>query len=246
MSTISQDLLAKLRTFDTPTVCNLIELFEVRPQNTGYMDARIQACFPEMPPMVGLAATATFRAAAAPRAGDVYTAIDSQVERFGELSGPAVVVFQDLDTPSVAATFGEVMCTTYQAFGAVGLVTSGTGRDLDQVRALGFPTFTNGTVCSHGYPQIIDAHVPVHVGGLTIFPDDLLHGDRNGVTTIPREIVSELIDIGDAFVAAEGIILEAMREEPGSVKRLRKARAESRDRIAELRAQVSRACRTDQ
>ena len=34
------------------------------------------------------------------------------------MPGPGVIVFQDLDDPSAAATFGEVMCTTYKAFGA--------------------------------------------------------------------------------------------------------------------------------
>ncbi len=34
-------------------------------------------------------------------------------------------------------TAGEVMCSSYQAFGAAGLITSGAGRDLDQVEALG-------------------------------------------------------------------------------------------------------------
>lgn len=240
MTEISQEVLTKLRSFDTPTVCNLIELFAVRPQNTGYMDGRIQACFPEMPPLVGFAATATFHAAAPPWTADAYTTVDHQVARFEELSGPAVVVFQDLDVPSVGATFGEVMCTTYQAFGAAGLVTSGAGRDLEQVRALGFPVFTGGTICSHGYPQIVDVHVPVHVGGLTIFPDDLLHGDLNGVTTIPRDIAAELVEIGPAFTAAESIVLQAMREAPGSLQRLREARAESSARIAELRARVAR------
>jgi regulator of RNase E activity RraA len=241
MPTISPEVLERLRTFDTPTVCNLIELFEVRPQNTGYMDARIRACFPELPPMVGFAATATFRAAAPPRDGDVYAGILGQVGRFEELSGPAVVLFQDLDSPSVGATFGEVMCTTYQAFGAVGLVTSGAGRDLEQVRAMEFPVFTSGTICAHSYPQIIDVHVPVHVGGLTLYPDDLLHGDVNGVTTIPREIAAELVDVGVDFVAAEGVILDTLRSEPASIQRLREARAESKVRIEELRARVSRA-----
>lgn len=57
-----------------------------------------------------------------------------------------LVVFQDLDNPAVVATFGEIMCTTYKAFGAVGLVTNGPGRDLDQVRAINFPTFTDGAM----------------------------------------------------------------------------------------------------
>lgn len=240
MTTLSQQVLEKLRAFDTPTICNLIELFEVRPQNTGYMDARIKACFPEMPPMVGFAATATFSGAAPPRKGDVYSSTDIQVERFAALSGPPVVVFQDVDNPPVAATFGEVMCTTYQAFGAVGLITSGAGRDLEQVRAISFPVFTASTICAHGYPHIVDVHVPVHVGGLVIYPDELLHGDLNGVTTIPRDIAVELADAGEAFVAAEAVIMGALRDAPTSVRRLREARAESAAQVADLRVRVSR------
>jgi len=230
----------KLRRFDTPTICNLIELFDVRPRNTGYMDGRIVACFTEMPPIVGFAATATFRASAPPREGDAYGSTEMQVARFAELSGPPIVVFQDLDSPSVAATFGEVMCTTYKAFGARGLITSGTGRDLDQVRAIGFPVFTGGTVCAHGYCHVLQIHVPVHVGGVVVNPDDLVHADRNGVTTIPRETASELADIGDEFVAAETIVLEALREPQPTVARLREATKEFKARVAALRKRVSR------
>lgn len=241
MTAISHETLEKLRTFDTPTICNLIELFDVRPRNTGYVDARIQACFPQMPPMVGFAAPATFRSGSPPREGDAYASTAAQVERFEELSGPAVVVFQDLDDPAVGATFGEVMCTTYQAFGAVGLITSGAGRDLDQVRAMDFPVFTNGAICSHAYNHILDVHVPVRVGGLAVHPNDLLHGDLNGVTTIPHEIAAELAGIGDEFVAAEEVVLEAMRGGSPSVATLREARAESKARIEALRSRVSRA-----
>ncbi|MBM3215697.1 RraA family protein [Candidatus Poribacteria bacterium] len=241
MGAIGPEVLQKLRTFDTPTICNLIELFDVRPRNTGYMDGRIRACFPEMPPMVGFAATATFRSSAPPRSGDAYSGTDTQVERFGDLSGPPVVVFQDLDDPAVAATFGEVMCTTYQAFGSVGIVTSGAGRDLDQVRDIGFPAFTGGTICSHAYCHILQVHVPIHVGGIAVYPDDLLHGDVNGITTIPHDIASELADIGDEFIAAEGVILEALKSGNPSPDVLRKARQESGARIGKLREQVTRA-----
>lgn len=240
MPPFASAVLDRLRQYDTPTICNLIELFDVRPRNTGYMDGRIVACFPEMPPIVGFAATATHRATWPPRGGDVYGSLDQQVERFAELSGPAVVVFQDLDDPTAAANFGEVMCTVYQAFGAVGLITSGAGRDLEQVRRLGFAAFTNGTICSHGYTQIGHVHVPVHVGGLAVYPDDLLHADCNGVTSVPHTIAAEVADIADPFVAAETVVLDAMREAPGSLARLREARQEMAARIAALRKQVSR------
>jgi 4-hydroxy-4-methyl-2-oxoglutarate aldolase len=238
---ISPQTLAKLAKFDTPTICNIIELFDVRPRNSGFMDARIVAAFPEMPPMVGFAATATFRASAPPRRGDVYSSRDRQVEHFAELSGPAIVVFQDLDSPVVAATFGGIMCTTYQSFGAVGLITSGAGRDLDQVRKIRFPVFMNGTICSHGYSSIPQIHIPVHVGGIAIYPDDLLHGDCNGVTTIPKDIATEVADLGDEYIAAEMLIIEAMREQHGNLKLLRERQAESKAQMEKLRARVFRA-----
>src|SRR4051795_8194269 len=88
---ISAAVLAALAKYDTPTICNVIELFEVRPNSAGYMDGRIRAAFPEMPPMVGFAATATFRSASPPDKS-TYVALDSQVAQFAELPGPAVVV----------------------------------------------------------------------------------------------------------------------------------------------------------
>ncbi len=122
---ITQETLDKLRGFDTPTICNVIELFDFRPRDTGYMDGRIRAGFPELEPMVGFASTAAFRSAAPPSGGDAYGSFIRQVETFGDLPGPAVMVFEDLDDPPVGATFGEVMCSVYRAFGSTGLITSG-------------------------------------------------------------------------------------------------------------------------
>src|SRR5579859_5875729 len=123
--TVAEGDLRLLRQFDTPTICNVVELYDVRPRNAGYTDRRIQACYPKLPPMVGYASTATFRSAAPPASGNVYAGLVEQLTAFGDLPGPPVVVFQDLDNPVASATFGEVMCTTYKTFGAVGLITSG-------------------------------------------------------------------------------------------------------------------------
>src|SRR6266702_1756782 len=84
-----------LRQFDTPTICNVVELFDRYPRTAGYMDRRIQACYPKLPPMVGYASTATFRSAGPPRAGNVYSGLAEQVASFSDLLGPPVVVFQD-------------------------------------------------------------------------------------------------------------------------------------------------------
>lgn len=238
---LSSAVLEKLATFDTPTICNIIELFDVRPRNTGYMDARIRADFPEMGPIVGFAATATFRSDSYPDSEDGYSGLHDQIELFETLSGPPIVVFQDLDDPPVAATFGEVMCTTYQTFGSVGLITSGAGRDLDQVRDIGFPVFTSGTIAAHGYCHFPQINVPVRVGGITVNPDDLLHCDCNGVSDIPVAIASEVAEIGDEFVAAETLVLDVLRGSEPTLAKTNEARSEMVAIAARLRQQVSRA-----
>ena len=230
-----------LRRFDTPTICNVIELFDVRPRDRGYMDHRIRCAFPELPPMVGFAATAGFRSAGPPSKTDVYGSLEDQIEAFEDLGGPAVVVYQDLDDPPAAAVFGEVMCTTYRTFGAAGLVTNGAGRDLDQVRALDFPVFTGSTISAHGYCRTLHVGSQVRVGGLVVDQGDLLHGDPNGVTSIPRDIASEAAEVAAEFVAAEEIVLDYLKG-PGTKTRagLSEASAEFRAVVTELRASIGR------
>jgi regulator of RNase E activity RraA len=232
--------LAELEKFDTPTVCNVIELFDVRPRNTGYMNASIKSCFPHLPPMVGYALTSTFRSFAPPARGGAYGGLIEQVEKFAECAGPPVLVFQDLDEPTASATFGEVMCTMYKSFGSAGLITSGAGRDLDQVRGLDYPVFTNGAICSHGYCHIPQINVPVSVGGIMIEPGMLLHGDCNGVTTIPEEIASEIPDACRELMEAEQVVLDYCRGADINPKGLAAARKESQDLIAVLARRISR------
>ena len=227
-----------LRRYDSPTVCNVIEVFNYQSQTEGYMDARISACFPEMPPMVGYATTATFRSSEPPRAGDVYTALDEQIKSFTDFPQPVVVVFQDLDDPAVAATFGEVMTTCYKSFGATGLITSGAARDLDQVRKIGFPCFSNGVIVSHGYPHFVDINVPVRVGGLMVHPGDLIHGDCNGVTTIPHDIASAVARSCADFAAAEEVVLNYVKRPHPTVSGLGEVRKEAEKMIKALGARV--------
>ncbi len=226
--------LRQLRQYDTPTICNVVELFDIRPRTAGYMDKRIQPCYPKLPPMVGYAATATFRSAAPPAAGNVYAALDQQIAAFTEMPWPPVVVFQDLDNPVASATFGEVMCTTYKSFGAAGLITSGAARDLDQVEALNFPCFADGVLCAHGYCHIVALNIPVQVGGVTVHPGDLLHGDRNGVSTIPNQLASAVAQACPEYAAAEAIVLNYLKSDRIDPKGYAEARKACKEKIDDL------------
>ena len=96
----------------------------------------------------------------------------------------------------------------YKSFDAVGLITSGAARDLSEVCKLNFPTFSNGVISSHGYGHIVDLMIEVCVGGLNIHAGDLLHADENGVVSVPREIVGELVDVCSEYCKAESIVID--------------------------------------
>ena len=237
---LSREDFELLRKYDSPTVCNVIELFEVRPKSAGYMDGRIKCCFPEFPPMVGYASTATFKSTQPARDADPKSSVEEQLETFAEFGGPIVPVIQDLDDPPASACFGDMMCLMYQTFGAVGIVTSGAGRDLEQVKALGFPAFVGSTICSHGYNFLESINVPIRVGGITVRPGDLLFGDTNGITTIPLEIASEVAHVCGEYARAEKILLDYLKSQSPTIAGAKEALDECRSQIGALRERLSR------
>ena len=70
---------------------------------------------------------------------------------------------------------------------------------------------------------------------------DLLHGDANGVTNIPLDIVDEVAGIADDFVAAEAIMLDYVKA-PGdkSVAKFNELREEFMSVIGKLKQRVAR------
>lgn len=229
-----------LRKYDTPTVCNVIEQFDARGRHRGWMNSSIRAVSPKMPPIVGYATTATFRSAEQAKEGDVYTTFTRHIASFvDKVPAPRVVVIQDLDEPFHGATFGEVMCSTYKSFGCAGLITSGGARDIDQVEAIDFPTWSSGISPSHSYCRMLDVDVPVEVGGIEVKPGDVIHADCNGVTTIPNDLVAEIALGCQKLVDAEEEVIGYVRSTSNpTVQELEAAQARSQERMKEIVEQV--------
>lgn len=200
---VDQQDIEKLKEFDTPTICNVIESFGVRPQTEGFLPASIKALFGEMPPMVGYAVTVTFRSATKPQGQVAYGDLGKHVDQVLKVPGPRVVVIQDIDNPPLAASSGEMMGSLYAACDCVGMITNGFIRDATQLRKRGFPVFSAGTCCSHGYPQFLEMNVPVEIEGVKINPGDLLHGDGDGVVIIPIELVPQIVQLAPKLAKSE-------------------------------------------
>src|SRR5207245_683371 len=99
---------------------------------------------------------------------------------------PAIIVLQEIGGyADYSAHCGEVMATFFTRLGAVGLLSDCAVRDLPEVRRLGFHYFARGSVASHANFRIARTGVPVQVCGMVVKPGDMLHGDENGILTLP-------------------------------------------------------------
>src|SRR2546427_7407551 len=173
-------LIDYLKTIDSPTLSNAIELLQVQPRQAGFTPLQIRCLFPELGRMCGYAVTAQvetltqLHATEEPAFVELFKAVEDSPK-------PAVVAFQEIGGHGdYAAHCGEVMATAFTRLGAIGLVTDCGVRDVPEVRALRFHYFARGTVVSHAHFKIVRVGVPIQILGLEIKPVDLLHGDQNG------------------------------------------------------------------
>uniref|UniRef100_A0A7C3ALJ9 Putative 4-hydroxy-4-methyl-2-oxoglutarate aldolase n=1 Tax=Thermorudis sp. TaxID=1969470 RepID=A0A7C3ALJ9_9BACT len=212
-------MLRALQTLNTPTVANAIETFNLRPRNQGFMDASVRCMLPGLGVMVGYAVTAKIRAAEPPAPGAAVPR-RRMWEYILSIPEPRVVVIQDLDDPPVGSFWGEVNANIHRALGCVGTVTNGGVRDLDEVEQLGFHLFASQVHVSHAYVHVVEIGTPVEVGGLTVHPGDLLHGDKHGVIQIPLEIAPDLFRAAKEVEARERRIIEVCQSPDFSIEKL--------------------------
>jgi regulator of RNase E activity RraA len=222
---LTLDQLAALKQLDTCTVANAIETFNVRLRNEGYTDTSIRSIFPHLRPMVGYAATVRIRCSNPPPVqGRMYPERTDWWNYVLSVPAPRVVVIEDVDENRGAGAFlGEVHAHILRALQCVGVVTNGTVRDVPAIEAAGLPLFAGAVAVSHAYVHIVDFGEPVEVGGLSIAPGDLLHGDCHGVLSVPKEIAAEIPAAAARLVEREKKAIAICRSSEFSLQKLRTA-----------------------
>ncbi len=134
--------LDKLKAFDSCTISNAIERLAVRLRNEGFLSGVARCRFPDLPPMVGYAATASMRTASPPMSHRCYYDRIDWWEYVASLPEPRIMVLQDVDhSPGLGAFVGEIHASIGLALNCIGCVTNGAVRDLPAVEALGFQMY---------------------------------------------------------------------------------------------------------
>ncbi|MBW4984234.1 RraA family protein [Mameliella sp. CS4] len=208
-------LLALLRSVDTPTVCNAIEVAQGKRGFNGFTRGTMLCSDPEGGAMVGYAVTAKISALAPPKEpADVIRARRmAYYKAMAEGPKPSVAVVEDVDYPNcIGAYWGEVNTTVHKGFGMSGALTNGVMRDLGDL-APGFPVVAGSIGPSHGFVHVTELGTPVEVFGLRVNPGDLVHADRHGALVIPADIVGQIAAAIQKMLDTEHLVLGPAREE---------------------------------
>lgn len=223
---IDAKLLEALKSFDTPTICNALEIVAPDRRLTGFTIRPLVCPFPELPPMVGYAKTATIRATHAseldPKAARAQRV--AYYEYIASAPAPGISIIQDLDGADVGfgAFWGEVQSTVHKALGLQGVVTDGCIRDIPQW-APGFQALAGSIAPSHAHVHLDNFGKEVRVAGMLVRSGDLVHADRHGAVVIPEAVAVKIPAACDLLARKEAAILDEARKPGFTIAKLREA-----------------------
>ena len=112
------------------------------------------------------------------------------------------------------AQMGELSAETLHRKGVLGCVLDGGLRDANFILELGFPCWR-----THHTPRDIvgfwlpkKTNIDVMIGEVLIQPGDWLHGDRDGMVCIPKEILDEVLEKSQIAMETENKVRSAILE----------------------------------
>jgi regulator of RNase E activity RraA len=215
-----------LRSIDTPTVCNLVEIVTPHRRGFGYTVRHLHCPFPDLPPIVGYAKTGTIRAKDPTAAGDA-SYMERRLEYLDYVAAeprPSISVLEDLDGDHVGygAFWGEVQTNVHKALGVLGVVTNGSVRDIPMV-AKGFQMLAGSLAPSHAYVRLEEFGCPVTVHGMAVKSGDLIHADQHGAVVVPADKVHEMMQAMEKLSAREAAIIAAALEPEDALAKIKAA-----------------------
>jgi 4-hydroxy-4-methyl-2-oxoglutarate aldolase len=194
---ISKDILNRLAEFDSCSIADAIETFEVRLKNEGFNDPTIRCFFPQFAPMIGYAFTFRVKSSEPPMKSDFY--LNRITWTHLEASSvPKVIVIEDIGSkPGRGALLGKTQAPILKALGCRGVITNGAIRGVKQFQRLRMPAFASHLSVSHAYVHVIDTGTPVNIAGVHINPGDLIHGDANGIVNVPLDLAARIPEVAE-------------------------------------------------
>jgi len=210
--------LIKLQTWDTPTICNALDIAAPNRRLLGFTSKPLVS--------VGIHGSVCGYVKTAKISGKnkpIENAKKVRQDYYGYIANnpkPSVVIIEDIDNPEgFGAFWGEVNSAIHLGLGVKGLVTNGVIRDLDQW-ANGFSALAGSIGPSHAFTQVLEFSSTVNIYGMETNDSDIVHFDKHGAVIIPQDVVKIIPDIIKKQMDKEAIILEAARSPDFNINKL--------------------------
>ena len=190
-----------MKGFDTPSITNIVATYPKNPLCLGlyepwgqnwYTDQSVCCIYPELGRLVGYAVTVVY---SLPDPNFNRLTMRDLVEALGKSKRPSIVVIKQDFPPEIlpkVGLCGGQMTAMFKACGAIGVITNGPSRDIDEIRPLKFQYIMSGVTPGHGDMAIHAINVPVSVAGMDIAPGEIIHMDENGACKFPVDRLAEV------------------------------------------------------
>ena len=214
-------ILEALKRFDTPSITNVVATYPANTElclglyepweSNWYTDDRLRCMYPGLGRTVGYAVTCVFglpgENAKRVSFNDVLRAIDKSPK-------PVIVVIKANFPEKLlgkCAVSGGNMTTAMQVAGAVGVISDGPSRDIDEIREMGMQYLIKGATAGHGEFSVQSVNVPVSVAGMDVAPGEIIHMDENGAVKFPQSALPEVLSLAEKLSAVEAVRMKKMR-----------------------------------
>lgn len=218
----NEHLFERLNKIDTPSITNVVATY---PKDKDiclglydpwainwYTDQSIRCMYPDLGPRSGYAVTC------------VYGPVDPNFNRLGfddvlraiaESPKPVVVCIKQ-DFPEELkrknGLCGGNMMTAMKALGAVGVISDGPCRDIDEIRPMEMQYMLTGVCAGHGAFAVKAVNVPVSICGMDVAPGEIVHMDENGACKFPASKIEQVCDRGEKLLDIEAKRQAMMRQ----------------------------------
>ena len=203
-NTITQEQIAEIAKYDICTIADALDILSARPFNAGYLLPEIKQLLPRgRKTFVGFAATGKLCNSHPPKEEQKENMIQYYAH-VQSMCRPCISVVEDIDPYPQGSIWGGINVLQHKALGCIAGITNGAIRDvyeLEEHQDFGF--YGTCFTTNRGHQHIVDYNCPVNVGGMTIYPGDLIAADMQGVIVIPKEVVPRLIEACQANVDGE-------------------------------------------
>jgi len=224
-----RELMEELKKFDTPTITNVVATYPndmtnclglYHPwQGEWYTDQTLKCMYPELGPVVGYCVTCIY---GLPDPNYKRRAnIADVVQAICESPKPVILAVKQNfpeEIKNINGLLGGNMMTAFKAAGAVGVLSDGPSRDVDEIRPFGIQYMLTGVTPGHGAFALQSTNVPVNICGMAVQPLDIIHMDENGAVKFPREYLEEVVIRAKRLVAKEAKMQAALRESGGDLE----------------------------